>query len=60
MNQNSVKLIGIKDQSRKDAYVSYINQVKGLKDIFNKDFVEWSNFIVGEVFLFSNGFFLKL
>ena len=44
MNQNSVKLIGIKDQSRKDAYVSYINQVKGLKDIFNRDFVEWSNF----------------
>ena len=38
MNQNSVKLIGIKDQSRKDAYVSYINQVKGLKDILNKDF----------------------
>ena len=44
MNQNSVKLIGIKDQSRKDAQVSYINQVKGLKDIFNRDFVEWSNF----------------
>ena len=38
MNKNADELIGIKDQSRKDAYVSYINQVKGLKDILNKDF----------------------
>ena len=44
MKQNSVKVIGIKDESRKDAYLSYINQVEGLKDILNRDFVEWSNF----------------
>ena len=44
MNQNSVKVIGIKDKSKKDADLSYVNQVEGLKDIFNKDFVEWSNF----------------
>ena len=44
MNLNSIKLIGIKDESRKDADLSYLNQVEGLKDILNKDFVEWTNF----------------
>ena len=44
MNQNPVKVIGIKDESRKDADLSYLNQVEGLKDILNRDFVEWSNF----------------
>ena len=44
MNQNSVKTIGIKDQSRKDSHLLYVNQVDGLKDVFNKDFDEWSNF----------------
>ena len=44
MIQNSVKVIGIKDESKKDAELSYVNQVEGLKDIFNNDFVEWSNF----------------
>ena len=44
MNQNSVKVIGIKNESRKDAELLYVNQVDGLKDILNRDFVEWSNF----------------
>ena len=44
MNQNSVKTIGIKDESRKDSYLVYVNQVDGLKDILNRDFDEWSNF----------------
>ena len=44
MNQNPVKTIGIKDKSRKEANVVYINQADGLKVIFNKDFDEWSNF----------------
>ena len=44
MNQNSVKVIGIKDESRKDAELSYVNQVEGLTDTLNRDFVEWSNF----------------
>ena len=44
MNQNSVKTIGIKDQSRKDSHLLYVNQVDGLKEVFNKDFDEWSNF----------------
>ena len=44
MNQNSVKTIGIKDQSRKDSYLVYVNQVNGLKGILNMDFDTWSNF----------------
>ena len=44
MNQNSVKTIGIKDQSRKDSYLVYVNQVNGLKGILNMNFDEWSNF----------------
>ncbi len=44
MNQNSVKIIGIKDEPRKDSYLVYINQIDGLKGIFNRDFDKWSNF----------------
>ena len=44
MNQNSVKTIGIKDQSRKDSHLIYVNQIDGLKGILNRDFDEWSNF----------------
>ncbi len=44
MNRNSVKTIGIKDESRKDAYLLNVNQADGLKGILKKDFDEWSNF----------------
>ena len=44
MNENSVKSIGIKDQSRKDSYLVYVNQVDGLKGILNMNFDKWSNF----------------
>ena len=44
MNQDSVKTIGIKDESRKDSYLVYVNQVDGLKDILKRDFKKWSNF----------------
>ena len=44
MNQNSVKIIGIKDISRKDSDLLYVNQVDGLKGIFDMDFDEWNNF----------------
>ena len=44
MNQNSIKTIGNKDQSRKDSHLVYVNQVDGLKGILNMDFDEWSNF----------------
>ena len=44
MNQDYLKIIGIKDESRKESYLAYIKQVDGLKVILNKDFDEWSNF----------------
>tara|TARA_B100000886_G_scaffold214525_1_gene148751 strand:+ start:1058 stop:1435 length:378 start_codon:yes stop_codon:yes gene_type:complete len=44
MDQNSVTVIGIKDESSKDTEISYVNQVEGLKDTLNRDFFEWSNF----------------
>ena len=44
MNQNSVKVIGIKDESRIDAYLLNVNQADGLKVILKRDFNEWSNF----------------
>ena len=44
MNQNSVRTIGNKNKSRKDAYLVYVNQADGLKNILNRDFDEWSKF----------------
>ena len=44
MNQNSVKIIGIKDKSRKDSHLLYVNKVDGLKGILDMHFDEWSNF----------------
>ena len=44
MNKNSVKTIGVKDESRKDAYLFHLNQVDGLKNILNMHFDEWSDF----------------
>ena len=44
MNQNFVNIIGIEDESRKDAHLAYLNQVDGLKIILNKSFNNWSNF----------------
>ena len=44
MNQNSVKTIGINDESRKDSYLLCVNQADGLKSILDRDFDEWSNF----------------
>ena len=44
MNQNSAIAIGIKDDSRRDAYLFYVNKAEGLKEIINGDFDKWSNF----------------
>ena len=37
MNQNSVNTIGIKDESRKDAYLLHLNKADGLKGILNRE-----------------------
>ena len=44
MNHNSVKVIGIKDESRKDAHLSYVEKEDGLKVVLSSDFDDWSNF----------------
>ena len=44
MKQNSVKVIGIKDESRKDALLSYLEKEDGLKVVLSSDFDDWSNF----------------
>ena len=44
MKQNSVKVIGIKDESRKDAHLSFVDKADGLKGILSSDFDDWSNF----------------
>jgi len=44
MNQNSVKTIGIKDESRKDSLLLNVKDADGLKGILNRGFDEWSNF----------------
>ena len=60
MNQNSVKIIGINDEPRKDSHLVYVNQADGLKGILNRDLMNGLISIVGKVFQFSNGFFLEL
>ena len=44
MNQISVKIIGIKDESRKGSYLVSVIQADGLKVILSSDFDYWSNF----------------
>ena len=44
MKQNSVKVIGIKDESRNDAHLSYVEKEDGLKVILSSDYDDWSNF----------------
>ena len=44
MKQNSVKVIGIKDESRKDAHLSYLEKEDGLKVVLSSDFDDWTNF----------------
>ena len=59
MNQNIVKVIGIKDELIKDARLSHLNKVEGLKDIFKRDFIEWSNFDSWESILVQQWIFSK-
>ena len=44
MKKNSVKVIGIKDESRKDADLSFVDKADGLKSILSGDFDDWYNF----------------
>ena len=44
MNQNSIKTIGMKDESRNDAHLSYVEKEDGLKVILSSAYDDWSNF----------------
>ena len=44
MNPDSLKVIGTKDESRKDAYLLHLNEAEQLKGILKRDFNSWSNF----------------
>ena len=44
MNQNSVKIIGINDEPRKDSYLVNVNQADGLKGILNQFIFNESKF----------------
>ena len=44
MKQNYVKVIGIKDEPRKDAHLLFVDKADGLKDVLSSDFDDWSNF----------------
>ena len=60
MNQNFVKVIGMKDKLRKGTDLLHVNQVEGLKDILNRVLLSGQILIVGRVFQCSNGSFPKL
>ena len=44
MNTGVIKTIGKKQTSREDALLFILNEVEGLVDAFDKDFLEWSDF----------------
>ena len=44
MKQDSIKTIGMKEESREEALLTYLLEVEGLTDILDQDFEEWSNF----------------
>ncbi len=44
MKKDSIKTIGMKEESREEALLTYLIEVEGLTDILDKDFEEWSNF----------------
>ena len=59
MNQNSVKVIGINDESREDANLSYVDKVDGLKSILSGDFDDWSDFDSWESISFQQWIFSR-
>ena len=44
MNQDAIKTIGKKQNSREYALLFMVDEVEGLMDTLDKDFSEWSNF----------------
>ena len=44
MNKNTIKTIGKKETSREDTLLFMVNEVQGLMETLDKDFLAWSNF----------------
>ena len=44
MEQDYIKIIGNKEESREEALLRYVIDAEGLKDILDKGFEEWSDF----------------
>ena len=44
MNQDLINIIGRKEASRKEAIQLSLSDVEGLIEIFDKDFLDWSDF----------------
>ena len=44
MNQDTIKTFGKKQTSREEALLFMVNDVEGLVDTFDTDFLEWSDF----------------
>ena len=59
MKHNSLKVIGIKDESRKDAHLSYVENEDGLKVVLSSDFDDWSNFDSWESILVQQWIFSR-
>jgi len=59
MNPDSLNVIGTKDESRKDAYLSHLNENEQLKGILKRDFNLWSNFDFWESISAQQWIFLR-
>ena len=59
MKQDSIKTIGMKEEWREEALLTYLLEVEGLTDILDKDFEEWSNFDGWENIAFQQWIFAR-
>ena len=58
MNKDAINIIGKKQSSREDSLLFKVNEVEGLMETLDKDFLEWSDFdcwgnMVAQQWIFS-------
>ena len=59
MNLDAIKIIGKNQTSREDSFLFIVNEVEGLIDILNKDFLEWCDFDYWENMVAQKSIFLR-
>ena len=59
MNKINIKNIGKKQASRDDALLFMVNEIEGLMETLDKDFLEWSNFDCWENMVAQKWIFLR-